>query len=430
MNMKSDHYHPAVHWLALLTAAATFPLIFMGGLVTSHQAGMSVPDWPNSYGYNMFLFPPSKWVGGILYEHTHRLMGAVVGFLAILLTAVACGPGRNRKGRRWIVGLVIGFSVLNFLGTAAMIAKPAWFHLPPSAQSPGKIIPQGVVGQIGILLCGVIAFFSRRPDPRPWVRKLTIICLAAVCLQGLLGGLRVDLVNLPLAIVHGCFAQAFFCFTSLIVVVTSKFWINAPPVILSTQSRRLVWSAIIAVLVIYLQLIVGAVMRHEKAGLAVIDFPLIYGKLLPPTSTKALAKINVTREIASAWETGDGYSVEAGSWVTLWQIWIHSLHRYGAVCVSIAVLVLVGKSIMRPPLRWLALTLIVLLATQMTLGALVVILRKPADLTSAHVAVGALTLMTAFVLTVRSWRLYMPRRESQHLSAFDVVPMGARMAID
>ena len=61
----------------------------MGGLVTSHQAGMSVPDWPNSYGYNMFLFPPRLWIGGILYEHTHRLMGSVVGLLSILLAIVA-----------------------------------------------------------------------------------------------------------------------------------------------------------------------------------------------------------------------------------------------------------------------------------------------------------------------------------------------------
>jgi cytochrome c oxidase assembly protein subunit 15 len=424
--MKPDRYHPAVHWLAVLTAVATFPLIFMGGLVTSHQAGMSVPDWPNSYGYNMFLFPPSKWVGGIFYEHSHRLMGTVVGFLALLLAAVACGPGRTLKGRRWIVGLVVGFSVLNFLGTAAMVAKPAWFHLPPSAQSPGKIIPQGVVGQIEILLCGVVGFFARRPEHRPWVQKLTIICLAAVCLQGLLGGLRVDLVNLPLAIIHGCFAQAFFCFTSLIIVVTSKFWINTPPAIPSTQSRRLVWSAIIVVLVIYLQLIVGAIMRHEKAGLAVADFPLIYGKLLPPTSSQELFTINVHRATVDGWN----YDPQLNTPVTLWQIWLHSLHRYGAVCVTIAVLILVGKSIRRPSLRWLALTLIFLLATQITLGALVVILRKPADLTSAHVAVGALTLMTAFVLTVRSWRLYMPRHESQSQHGFDVVPIGVRMAID
>jgi len=50
------------------------PVIGLGGLVTSHEAGMSVPDWPNTYGYNLFLFPISKWVGGVFYEHTHRLL--------------------------------------------------------------------------------------------------------------------------------------------------------------------------------------------------------------------------------------------------------------------------------------------------------------------------------------------------------------------
>src|SRR5947207_12396113 len=91
-------YHPWLHRVALLTAVATFPLIFMGGLVTSHQAGMSVPDWPNSYGYNMFLFPPRLWVGNILYEHTHRLMGSVVGMLSIVLALVAW----RTEQRRWV----------------------------------------------------------------------------------------------------------------------------------------------------------------------------------------------------------------------------------------------------------------------------------------------------------------------------------------
>src|SRR5438876_1685631 len=87
--MIKSQYHPYLHLIAVLTACATFPLIFMGGLVTSHGAGMSVPDWPNSYGYNMFLFPPRLWVGGILYEHTHRLMGTVVGMCSILLVICA-----------------------------------------------------------------------------------------------------------------------------------------------------------------------------------------------------------------------------------------------------------------------------------------------------------------------------------------------------
>src|SRR5216117_3413619 len=90
--MPATPHNRALHVIALLTAAATFPLIFMGGLVTSHGAGMSVPDWPNSYGYNMFLFPPRLWVGGILYEHTHRLAGVVVGMLSI--------PSPRLRGRR------------------------------------------------------------------------------------------------------------------------------------------------------------------------------------------------------------------------------------------------------------------------------------------------------------------------------------------
>src|SRR5690349_23440433 len=100
--MIRSSYNPALHRIALLTACATFPLIFMGGLVTSHHAGMSVPDWPNSYGYNMFLFPPNQWVGGILYEHTHRLMATVVGFLSVVLTLWAWGTGSNRIVRRCI----------------------------------------------------------------------------------------------------------------------------------------------------------------------------------------------------------------------------------------------------------------------------------------------------------------------------------------
>src|SRR5438477_5657271 len=102
--MSQLPYHPALHRIAVLTACATFPLIFMGGLVTSHQAGMSVPDWPNSYGYNMFLFPPRFWVGGILYEHTHRLMATVVGFLSIVL---AIWAWRVEK-RAWVRRLAYG----------------------------------------------------------------------------------------------------------------------------------------------------------------------------------------------------------------------------------------------------------------------------------------------------------------------------------
>ncbi len=93
-----------LHWFAVLTVIATFLLLAAGGLVTSHEAGMSVPDWPNSFGYNMFLFPPSKWIGGIFYEHTHRLWASVVGFLTTVL-AVWLYLWESRTWMKWL-GLI------------------------------------------------------------------------------------------------------------------------------------------------------------------------------------------------------------------------------------------------------------------------------------------------------------------------------------
>src|SRR5438132_5519456 len=81
-------HSPHNHWLhrfAVLTAVATMLLLGAGGLVTSHGVGMAVPDWPNTYGYNMFFFPISKWIGGIFYEHTHRLVASGLGLLTTIL---------------------------------------------------------------------------------------------------------------------------------------------------------------------------------------------------------------------------------------------------------------------------------------------------------------------------------------------------------
>ena len=318
-------YSSVLHRIALLTAIATFPLIFMGGLVTSHQAGMSVPDWPNSYGYNMFLFPPHLWIGGILYEHTHRLMATVVGFLSIILTLVA------------------------------------W-----------------------------------KTEPRPWAKWLAASVLFTVILQGVLGGLRVVLVKLDLAIVHACLAQAFFCLAALTAIVTSKWWQKTSGPTVRPGTIRL---AVICVLMIYLQLILGATMRHYQAGLAIPDLPLAYGKLLPPTTQAQLDTINQDR----IWNL----NLEP---VTLTQIWLHFSHRIGACLVTTAVLALVATILIRHrgdrDLLLPAWILSALLIVQLGLGILTVYLRKPADIASAHVAVGALVLVSAFVIAVRTLRLY------------------------
>src|ERR1051325_10181114 len=90
-----------LHRFALFTAICTAFLIFVGGLGTSTESGLSVPDWPTTYGWNMFTFPFSKWVGGIFFEHGHRLLASFVGFLTAVLAAWTW-LRESRSSVRWL----------------------------------------------------------------------------------------------------------------------------------------------------------------------------------------------------------------------------------------------------------------------------------------------------------------------------------------
>ncbi len=419
MPTHSAHRRSALHVAALVTLGFTFPLIFLGGLVTSHGAGMSVPDWPNSYGYNMFLFPVSQWTGGIFFEHTHRLLGTVVGFCATVLTLTAWGPARTGRGRRAIAWVSGGLLLANGVGTAAMVLFPDAFHLPPGARSAGTIVPQGAVTAVGIALTAGAAWFCRTREPRRWVRWLATACLFAVCVQGLLGGLRVDLRNLPLAMVHGCFAQATFCLMVVTAAVTGPAWRRPAG---ASVGRPLLAAAVATVAVVFGQLIVAAVMRHSGAGLAIPDLPLAYGHLLPPHTAAGLAAANHER----VWQL----HLDP---VTMGQVWLHFAHRVGAVVVSTAAVVLlavVARSARGT--RWLtapALALGVLLVTQVVLGLLTVYYRKPADVASAHVACGALVLATSVLIAVRAARLYVLRSPGPAGRTADPVAAGELVAV-
>ena len=149
--MEQHAYSPWLHRIARLTAGATFLLIVIGGIVTSTESGLAVPDWPTTFGYNMFLYPLSEMVGGILYEHSHRLMGSLVGLLTVGLFILLL----VRDSRKW----------LKWLGLVALVA----------------VIVQGVLGGLRVtqinrnfaivhaclaqaffaLLCGIAWFTSR-----------------------------------------------------------------------------------------------------------------------------------------------------------------------------------------------------------------------------------------------------------------------------
>jgi cytochrome c oxidase assembly protein subunit 15 len=120
--------------LAIFTCGCCFLLLFIGGLVTSHQAGLSVPDWPTSYGWNMFTFPMKDWIGGIFYEHTHRLFASFVGFM-ILIQAILFWRLEPRgwvKRLSWLAllcvilqGVLGGITVLMYLPPAISSAHAA-----------------------------------------------------------------------------------------------------------------------------------------------------------------------------------------------------------------------------------------------------------------------------------------------------------------
>ena len=206
-----------------------------------------------------------------------------------------------------------------------------------------------------------------------WVRRLGYIALGGVITQGTLGGITV-LWFLPdaVSIAHAGLAQLLFCLTITIALVTSPGWKRSAP----ADDRTLQGIAALSTALIYAQIIIGATMRHTDAGLAIPDFPLAFGQLVPP-----------------AWN---------------WGIAIHYAHRVGAVIVSLLGLATIGHVLYHHRreggLRRPAILLFVLLALQVTLGALTVLSGKEYVINSLHVVTGALVLATSLVLTLRSFR--------------------------
>jgi heme a synthase len=173
------------HRLALTTVVATLVLILFGGLVTNTGAALAVPDWPTTFGYHMFLYPWSPMVGGIFYEHSHRLLGSLVGVLTLALAVALWREGGS-------------------------------------------------------------------------LRVLGLVAVAAVVLQGVLGGLRVVLLKETLAIVHGCLAQAFFGLAVALAVLTSTRP-HAAGRGVEPATRALTG---VALALVYVQIVFGALITH------------------------------------------------------------------------------------------------------------------------------------------------------------------------
>jgi cytochrome c oxidase assembly protein subunit 15 len=292
-------------------------LLYAGAYTTSIQAGMVFLDWPLSNS----SINPDGWLSNqdMMAEHSHRLLGAKLGLLGI--------------------------------------AMVAWTQL-------------------------------RRNTPRT-IKVLAIIILAAIITQGLFGGLRVLLDKLntgwdhnfvarTFAVLHACGAQITVCLLTSMAVLSSRSWIERNSGLSSPVPTNLRIWGIVAVASLFIQILLGAIMRHSGAGLAISTFPLTEnGGLLP-----------------SHWN---------------FPITIHWLHRLGAVIPTLILITFTGKilgsSITRRPFRGAVILICVLLPIQIFLGAATIWTYKNPVMASNHMVFGAFLLGATWMLTLRTYRL-------------------------
>ncbi len=337
-NATSQCYSTWLHRYAVLLVIATFLLVILGGTVTSKGAGLAVPDWPTSYGHGMFELPWMMWVGNIFWEHLHRLAGAAVGILCIVMAA-------------WL-----------------------WIS----------------------------------QQHRPWLRWGGIGLLGLVILQGVMGGLRVTELSIVLAITHGVMGQLFLCLTVFIAAATSAYWASGDQQDIGRDGldrlrvfRYLGRFSVFFFVVLLIQLILGAAMRHSEAGLAIFDFPSAYGQLVPPFSQSGIAE--ATEKML---DEGDTW---LAAYFTPMQVAVHFAHRVWAIVVlSVGgwfIVRLLRDAIGQPLLLRPAVAIALMLIMQAALGASVIWSGRHSEVATAHQALGAAILATSALLLVRLMRL-------------------------
>ena len=244
-------------WFGGIAAAATMFLIGLGGLVTSAEAGLAVVDWPNSFGYNMFLYPLSRMTGGIYYEHAHRLFGALVGLTTVTFAILI----QIHERRRWVKAV----------GWAAVV----------------MVVVQGIMG--GLRVTGEFTMSQEAADMSP---------------------------STVLALVHGIFGQLFFATLVSLTVFVRRDWI-APVRRLARASAGLDWKlGGFALAALVLQLALGAAQRHLSHAVLVhlgwgmlVVTPLL---LIAGARAWSLEELPVLKRIGMVLASGVGLQVMLG----------------------------------------------------------------------------------------------------------------------
>ncbi len=329
-------YNPWLYRFAIFTAAVVVFLIVAGATVTSTVSGDAVPDWPLSYGT---LNPPM--IGGILWEHSHRLIAGFTGILIGVL-AIWLWVAEPRKKVKW-------------LGMAALFA----------------VIIQALLGGLRVLIVSTEGVQD-----------------AAIQLTG---STNIEATRIAITVAHAFLAQTILCAVFAIVLFTSRSWINAETTGLQPAEYKIRWLGVGLVATVFLQLVIGALVRHTNAGLIIPDLPLSFGQLIPPFG-------NLPNNPNAPFPITDAeFTI---------RVVLHFAHRVIAFIILGLVVYVFVKFRNLPKIGLLTKSLIGLTVIQVLLGALNIWTAKSVFSTVPHVAVGALVLANCVLLTLWAWRFY------------------------
>jgi len=321
MNLdQPSSYSRLPHRIAVVLACVTFPLIWVGGLVTTYDAGMAVPDWPSTYGYNLFLYPWQTWVSGpwdLFIEHGHRLLGALAGLITIVL---------------------------------------------------------------------VVAVWRR--DSRRWMRYLVLAAFGLVIFQGVIGGMRVLFDERELAKLHGCTGPLFFTLTVAIAVLTSRKWYQPTRIINHAATGTVRRFSILTALLAYIQLVLGANLRHISVDASANSFrAVVFFHLL----MAAVVTVHVFL-------------------LTMFVLIVDARH-YSLVVPALGLSLLIGLQLLLGSATWIVnYSWPSGIPEPEMLNGFTIESKGwlQSNIVTAHVAVGSLIVATSIVIALRAWRVLLP----------------------
>jgi cytochrome c oxidase assembly protein subunit 15 len=340
----------AFHLFSRFVLAVGVLLIWWGAAVTTEDVGLAVPDWPLCFG----KINPEGWhkVPALLLEHGHRWIATTIGVLVLIQYLWV---QRKHQPNSIEVAIILlcgtGYLILVYMGAllaAATIAVLAFAWL-------------------------FMTWLARK-----WhvLRGLTTLSLLLVIMQASLGGLRVLKMSNAYGIVHGTLGQLFYCLLILIAFASSQTWESGRLHLSTTTARKARFWSLALFLCVFMQLIIGATLRHtQRHTLAASDILTTQGHYIPPT-TPADAFVLFLHKVWGFFTAV--LLIIVARWAHRWLITL-------------------------PSLRWVPVLLLYLPALQVTLGIFVILTGKSFWVTNFHVINGLALIAFSFILAATVW---------------------------